>query len=162
MKKHIFNLAFLLVMIGMASAQSGGTTQDIGKALYNSLKSNNEAILGKYYPTLAELKIIRDAKSTKEDTTILKFLAQSTSIKLNTEWAATKNKLETDGVIWDKADMPAVSHEPYMGEGKREHTVVQVMFSCNGKKYTTSVRCVNVNGQWYVAESIQPAAQEVK
>lgn len=161
MGKRIFSIATMLLVALSIQAQTGGTPQDIGKALFASLRDNNEKELSKYYPTLVELKIIRDAKSTKEDSTILKFLAQSTTAKLSTDWTATKNKLEANGVIWGKASTPAVSHEPF-NKDNREHTAVQVMFTDgNGKKHTASVKCVNVNGLWYVAENIKPEAQEV-
>ncbi|UPT65657.1 MAG: hypothetical protein M0D57_14100 [Sphingobacteriales bacterium JAD_PAG50586_3] len=161
MKKGLLTIALLLIVAFAISAQKGGTTQDIGKALYNSLKNNNEKELSIYYPTLAELKIIKDAKSTKDDSTLLKFLAQGTAKKLNDDWVATKNKLQADGVIWDKASTPAVSHEPF-NKDNREHTAVQVMFTDgNGKQHTASVKCVNINGNWYVIESIKPHAQAV-
>ena len=161
MKKSVLTIALLLLAAFAVSAQKGGSTQDIGKALYNSLKDNNEGLISIYYPTLAELKIIKDAKSTKDDSTLLKFLVQGTAKKISDDWTATKNKLEADGVIWGKASTPAVSHEPF-NKDNREHTAVQVMFTDgNGKQHTASVKCVNINGSWYVIESIKPPAQAV-
>jgi hypothetical protein len=160
--KILTAVIFMLSVATGLQAQTGAkTTQDIGKALFNSLKNNNPAELSIYYPTLAELQIIKNAKATKDDTTILKFLAQSTAKKLGDNWLETKNKLEANGVIWTKADMPAVSNEPYQGDGKREYAVIQVMFKADGKNHVASAKCTQVNGLWYVTEDIKPHAQVV-
>lgn len=160
MRKALLTVALLLFALAITSAQAGAaSSQELGKTLYNSFKSNTQANAQKLYPALPEVMAIKGAKATADDSTIIKFATQLIAKKLDDDWTTAKNKLEADGVIWDKADMPAVSNEPYMGDNKRECAIVQVMFTVGDKKHVISAKCTTVNGRWYVIEDIKPFVQ---
>lgn len=156
MKKILFFTIILLASL-TATAQNGApTVQDLGKALFKSMQTNDAALASKYFVGKEELKNILGATTEDEDV-MVKLLLQKNLKTLNNQWAAAYAKLVADGLDWKLAVNPAVSHEPFQKKG-REYTILQVLFKGNDNMYTLSAVCVEVNSLWYIADDIQPNA----
>lgn len=161
MRKVLALFAFLFFVFQAIAQTGAGSAQELGKILYTSFKTNNTSLVTPLVPTLAELKVIKGANDTKEDSILLKVAKQAMDERIDHDWLNTKTKLESNGVLWDKAETPAVSYEPFQGSNQREWAIVQVMFKVGAKSHVLSVKCTTVDGRWYIVKDIKPEAQQV-